>query len=100
MKRRFRPKPIKAVRPAKNKHSPLHLAAEFISDVDVFRAIVESVADINIKDSSGETPLHKLLSRQSFPLEMLNILVEKGADVHMDDNESQRQSASSLPFEF
>ncbi len=44
----------------------------------------EDRAEINIRDGEGATPLHHLLRRQKIPLEFLEILVTRGADVNVD----------------
>ncbi|KAH7400088.1 hypothetical protein BKA64DRAFT_707768 [Cadophora sp. MPI-SDFR-AT-0126] len=46
--------------------------------------------DINATDSSGETALHELMKRKDIPLKLLEKFVERGADVNIDDNTSQR----------
>ena len=50
------------------------------------------VADINVTDDIGETPLHKLLSRRDIPLKLLQAFVDRGADVNIDDKDSQSKS--------
>ena len=46
--------------------------------------------DINATDSTGETALHELMKRKDIPPKFLEKFVEKGADVNMDDKDSQR----------
>jgi ankyrin repeat protein len=49
-------------------------------------------ADINVTDDTGETPLHKILSRRDIPLKLLQAFVDRGADVNTDDHDSQSKS--------
>lgn len=47
--------------------------------------------NINVLEKEGETPLHKLLSRNGIPIDLLKAFVERGADVNLDDKDSQRK---------
>ena len=51
-------------------------------------------ADINAMDKFGETPLHKLLGRKDISLDLLRAFLKKGADVNIDDKDSQRKRQS------
>lgn len=47
----------------------------------VVKALVKAGADVNAKDNSGETPLHRVKNK-----EITEALIEAGADVHARDN--------------
>ncbi|KAL8665296.1 MAG: hypothetical protein Q9202_002347 [Teloschistes flavicans] len=47
-------------------------------------------ADLHHLDKYGESPLHKLLSRANIPLDLLKAFVARGADVNMEDRDSER----------
>ena len=76
--------------------SALHYFAQFGTDKAVLHLLLdnpfnaEDSADINICDGDGETPLHRLLSRQEVPLELLKEFLARGADVNIDDKASER----------
>lgn len=46
-------------------------------------------ADINAVDSWGQTHLHELMRRKDILLKLLEKLLERGADVNIDDHESE-----------
>ncbi|KAH6690215.1 hypothetical protein BKA61DRAFT_286666 [Leptodontidium sp. MPI-SDFR-AT-0119] len=46
--------------------------------------------DINAVDKWGETALHELMRRKDIPLKLLEKFLERGADVNIDDQDSQR----------
>ncbi|KAG8526288.1 uncharacterized protein KY384_000281 [Bacidia gigantensis] len=47
-------------------------------------------ADINVEDGDGETPLHRLLSRPKVPIDLLRAFLARGANVNIDDKQSER----------
>jgi ankyrin repeat protein len=69
---------------------PLHHVAERGTYVDVLMALLEAGADINGKDTWGNAPLHRLVWRQDLPEGLLDAFLSNGADVNMDDNNSER----------
>lgn len=69
----------------------MHWFALFGSDLKVLQTLLKAHGDINVPDSFGETPLHKLMYNSlDVPLEMLRAFLDNGADVNKDDKESQR----------
>ena len=71
----------------------MHWFALFGSDLEVLRILLKAHGDINVPDSFGETPLHKLMYNSlDVSLEMLRAFLDNGADVNKDDKESQSKS--------
>ncbi|KAL8635663.1 MAG: hypothetical protein Q9228_006868 [Teloschistes exilis] len=88
-------------------YTALHIACESASRLDILRFLLQKGADLNhlllnnaedkenhadlhhiAKD--GESPLHKLLSRTNIPLDLLRAFFARGADVNMEDQDSER----------
>ena len=68
----------------------LHWFALSGSDVEVLKALLNANGDINKTDAVGETPLHLAMYRaEDLSLDLLRELLENGADVNKDDNDSQ-----------
>lgn len=68
----------------------MHWFALFGSDVEVLKVLLKAYGDINVPDSFGETPLHKVMyNSRDLSLELLRAFLENGADVNKDDKESQ-----------
>lgn len=80
----------------------MHWFAIFGSDVEVLKDLLEAHGDINVPDSIGETPLHKLMYNvRGLSLDLLRGFLESGADVNKDDKDSQSESPQltpSLPY--
>ena len=71
----------------------MHWFGLFGSDLQVLQVLLKAHGDINVPDSYGETPLHKLMYNSlKLPLEMLRLFLDNGADVNKDDKESQSKS--------
>ena len=71
----------------------MHWFALFGSDLEVLQILLKAHGDINVPDSFGETPLHKLMYNSlDVSLEMLRAFLDNGADVNKDDKESQSKS--------
>ena len=57
--------------------TPLHFAVDR-GEVDIVKQLLDSGAEVNAQDSSGETPL--MLAVTCEHLELVRILLEHGAD--------------------
>jgi ankyrin repeat protein len=85
-----------------NGRTPLHRAAEG-GRVRVASSLVE-VADVNVADCSGSTPLHEAAewtaTRRERPLDLIALLVDKGADVDAVDSsgDTPLDRAARCPF--
>nr|XP_048287364.1 60 kDa lysophospholipase isoform X1 [Myodes glareolus] len=68
--------------------SSLALAAAHAGDLDTLQALVELGRDLNLKDSSGQTPLHVAARRGHAAV--VTMLLQKGVDVnaHNEDGHS------------
>ena len=51
---------------------------------------IEKRSNIGVRDDMGETALHKLLSRPEIPMDILKAFLERGADVNVEDDDSER----------
>lgn len=60
------------------------------TDPKVLSLLLASGGEINATDSYGETALHKLMWQWPLPLPLLHDFIEKGADIHLSDKESQQ----------
>lgn len=68
----------------------MHWFALFGSDVEVLKVLLKANGDINVPDSFGETPLHKVMyNSRDLSLDLLRAFLDNGADVNKDDKESQ-----------
>lgn len=78
------------------KWNALHYYAQYGSDRKVLEILLNNPidvgnrADINVRDGDGETPLHKLLSRQEIPIDLLEDFLAHGADINIEDKDSER----------
>lgn len=71
----------------------MHWFALFGSDVEVLKVLLKAHGDINIPDSFGETPLHKVMyNSRNLSLNLLRAFLDNGADVNKDDKDSQSKS--------
>ena len=75
----------------------MHWFALFGSDVEVLKVLLKAHSDINVPDSFGETPLHKVMyNSRDLSLDMLRAFLENGADVDKEDKDSQSKSSQFL----
>lgn len=66
-------------------NTPLHTAV-LREDLATVQLLVTSKANINAKDRDGATPLQKALVKlQDSPRQLVNYLIDHGADVHVRD---------------
>ncbi|KAK0306959.1 hypothetical protein LTR82_016190 [Friedmanniomyces endolithicus] len=75
--------------------SALHCFASAGEDVEVLKLLLDGKTpdgcpDINAVDEAGNTPLHILLGRRNVPTELLRAFIDHGADVNIDDMDSER----------
>ena len=71
----------------------MHWFALFGTDVEVLKALLKAHADINVPDSFGETPLHKVMyNSRDLSLDLLHAFLDNGADVNIDDKDSQSKT--------
>lgn len=68
----------------------LHIAATW-SQFEIFKYILDrcNVADINAKNDVGDTPLCEVVSMAGNKLERVKLLVQKGADITVTNNNGQ-----------
>lgn len=66
--------------------SALHFAAAH-GNVEIARFLLRNGADINLKDTNGETPLHHAVGDGR--TEMVELLIALGADVNASDKEGK-----------
>ena len=68
--------------------SPLHLAS-YNQDLESVRALLDSGANVDAKDSQGRTPLHQALAgsfNEDADFGVVRLLVEHGASVNVQDS--------------
>lgn len=71
----------------------MHWFALFGTDVEVLQVLLKAHADINVPDSFGETPLHKVMyNSRDLSLDLLRAFLDNGADVNKDDKDSQSKT--------
>ena len=63
-------------------------------DADVIKFLIDSGADVNVKDQFGWFPLHHAASLAILDVEILKYLIEKGADVNVLDDDGK------TPFDY
>lgn len=62
-------------------------------DVKKLRKLASSVNDLNLKDESGNTPLHKAIEN----IEMVKVLIEAGADPNTKDDVGENSPLHFAP---
>ena len=78
------------------KWNALHFFGLYGKDTKVLDLLLDSPFDtenrsnIGVRDDRGESALHKLLSREQIPLDILNAFLDRGADVNIEDDDSER----------
>lgn len=71
----------------------MHWFAWFGSDVEVLKVLLKAHGDINVLDSFGQTPLHKVMfNTQELSMDLLRAFLDNGANVNIDDKQSQSKS--------
>jgi len=71
-------------------HSSLLHVASFYGNVEVVRLVLERGANTNVRNSEGQTPLHRILVKmedKDIPGAIQLLLLEHGADVDALDND-------------
>lgn len=65
----------------------LHIAASE-SNIEMCQVLLESKkADVNVQDEDGQTPLHRAISKRVMNIDLIRLLLNHGADVHLEDRE-------------
>ena len=62
------------------------------SSSKMLQLLLDNGEDVNALDNYGETPLHYLLQRSDLSLDHLKAFLSAGAQVNIDDNESQSKT--------
>jgi len=76
-----------------------HYFATYGTDVEVLEALVAQDVNINVKDTEGEIPLHKLVRRSDLDPGLLRAFIRKGAIIDQNDKASQSEldNFNSMP---
>ncbi|KAH8656232.1 ankyrin repeat-containing domain protein [Tricladium varicosporioides] len=77
-----------SVRRPSDGRTPLHTMMDCIHTLDI-KFLVPYVADWNIKDSKGDTPLHILLSTSYHPDAVTSDLLQAGADLNIKNKKGE-----------
>lgn len=78
------------------KWNALHYFALYGTDKKVLDLLldmpldIEKRSNIGVRDDKGETALHKVLSRPKIPMDILKAFLERGADVNVEEDDSER----------
>lgn len=77
--------------------TPLFAAIDFgREDTDIVKLLLKHGAQINIKATDGETPLHHAVTKQN--KRMVEVLLSNGADVNAKDNSGKMPLTLALMF--
>ena len=77
----------------------MHWFALCGTDVEILKVLLKAHGDINVPDSFGETPLHKVMyNSRDLSLDLLRAFLAHGADVNKDDKDSQSKDPVAYLF--
>ncbi|HCY87985.1 MAG TPA: hypothetical protein DHV36_22805 [Desulfobacteraceae bacterium] len=63
----------------------LHLAANYLKDIDVLEALLDIGCDPDSRDNNGRTPLSRTVCYDGF--DKIDVLLSAGADINADDKD-------------
>lgn len=76
----------------KYKLTALHIISELCNSgsdnikYKIAKLLIDKGADVNAKDSGGNTALHLMVSGDFIPIKMIKLLIKAGVDVNAEDN--------------
>lgn len=53
---------------------------------EIFKMLIAHGTDVNVKDLKGDTKLHQACSNGQWLVEIARVLIENGADLHVQDD--------------
>lgn len=80
----------------------IHYLASVGTEPEIFELLMDhedangQKVDINARNVVGETALHTLMGRRDVPLKLLQAFIDRGADVNIEDDDSQRKLLISI----
>jgi Ankyrin repeats (3 copies)/Ankyrin repeats (many copies) len=80
-------------------YTPLHYAIG-ANLIDVVKAFLDAGAHINAKDKIGDTPLHTAVRCYQDKTDMVRLLVERGADIKIRNDDSQNETPLEMAIRF
>ena len=63
--------------------TPLHWAARCTIHKEVIEILIKNGADINVPERTGLTPLHWAVQNPNIPVQIVDLMVQKGGDIHV-----------------
>lgn len=81
-----------------NGQTCLHKAIDMKYDADFVKTLLAHNANTNCQDLNGNTPLHYLGLKESYQREKVKLIVEKGADIKLQNNEGKPAIEDILKF--
>ncbi len=63
--------------------TPLHWAARCTKHKEVIEILLKKGAEINVPERTGLTPLHWAVQNPNIPVEIVDIMVQNGGDIHV-----------------